>query len=228
MISHGGTGRRVARAAALAVVLAVAATACSDGGGSGGAYGRGTTTESTAPPVTDAPEGPSGPMSIEDLKTATGGASAVKESDVEVAEPPTGPAPVDDVGETVITITDAAGDVTACCVMVAASPEQRERGLMEVTDLHGYRGMLFVWDADTGGGFWMRNTPTPLSIAWYAADGSFVSSAEMAPCEDSDLCPTYYPEGDYRFALETFQGDLATMGAGPGSKLTVGGDCPQA
>jgi len=62
--------------------------------------------------------------------------------------------------------------------------------------------------------------------AWYAADGSFVSSAEMAPCDDSDQCPTYYPEGDYRFALETFQGDLATLGAGPGSKLTVGGDCP--
>ncbi|HEY7068727.1 MAG TPA: DUF192 domain-containing protein, partial [Acidimicrobiales bacterium] len=130
--------------------------------------------------------------------------------------------------QTVITITDASGNVTACCVMVAASPAQRERGLMEVTELNGYRGMLFVWDADTGGGFWMRNTPTPLSIAWYAADGSFVSSAEMAPCEDSDLCPTYYPEGDYRFALETFQGDLATMGAGPGSTLTVGGDCPQA
>ena len=97
---------------------------------------------------------------------------------------------------------------------------------MEVTDLAGYEGMLFVWEADTGGGFWMRNTPTPLSIAWYAADGSFVSSAEMAPCGDSDQCPTYYPEGDYRFALETFQGDLATLGAGPGSKLTVGGDCP--
>ena len=226
MITHGGTGRRVVRAAALAVVLAVAATACSDDGGSGSASGAGTTS-STAPPATE-PAGPTGPMSIEELETATGGAAAVKESDVEVAQAPTGPRPVDNAGETVITITDASGNVTACCVMVAATPEQRERGLMEVTDLEGYRGMLFVWDADTGGGFWMRNTPTPLSIAWYAADGSFVSSAEMAPCEDSDLCPTYYPEGDYRFALETFQGDLATMGAGPGSKLTVGGDCPQA
>ena len=226
MISHGGTSRRVARAAALAVVLAVAATACSDGGGSGGASGAGTTTESTAPPVTDAPEGPSGPMSIEDLTTATGGASAVEESAVEVAEPPTGPAPVDNVGETVITITDRDGNVTACCVLVAATAAQRERGLMEVTDLQGYTGMLFVWEDDTGGGFWMRNTPTPLSIAWYAADGSFVSSAEMEPCGDSDSCPTYNPDGDYRFALETFQGDLAALGAGPGSKLTVGGTCP--
>jgi uncharacterized membrane protein (UPF0127 family) len=226
MIAHGGTGRRAARAAALVVVLLVAATSCSDDGGSGGASGGATTTESTVPPPAAEPEGPTGAMSLDDLKTATGDAPAVQESDVEVTEGPTGPAPVDNVGETVITITDAAGNVTACCVMVAASPAQRERGLMEVTELSGYRGMLFVWDADTGGGFWMRDTPTPLSIAWYAADGSFVSSAEMAPCEDSDLCPTYYPAGDYRFALETFQGDLATMGAGPGSKLTVGGDCP--
>ena len=30
----------------------------------------------------------------------------------------------------------------------------------------------------------MRDTPTPLSIAFFAADGSFVSSADMVPCLD--------------------------------------------
>ena len=225
--SHGGPGRRARAAAALVVVLLVAGTACSDDGGAGGIYGGGntTSTESTVPPATE-PEGPTGALGLDELKTATGDAPAVQEPSVEPDHGPTGDAPVDDVGETVITITDASGNVTSCCVMVAASPAQRERGLMEVTDLAGYQGMLFVWDADTSGGFWMRNTPTPLDIAWYAADGTFVSSAQMEPCGDSDSCPTYYPEGDYRFALETFQGELATIGAGPGSKLTVGGDCP--
>jgi uncharacterized membrane protein (UPF0127 family) len=218
MISHGATGRRARVAAALLAVLLFSGTACS-GDGDDEAEG-GTTTVATEP------EAPSGPLSLDDLKAATGDAPAVQESDVEVAEAPTRPTPVDDVGETVITITDEDGNVSACCVLVAATAAQRERGLMEVTDLQGYKGMLFVWEADTGGGFWMRNTPTPLSIAWYAADGSFVSSAEMEPCGDSDNCPTYNPEGDYRFALETFQGDLAALGAGPGSKLTVGGTCP--
>jgi uncharacterized membrane protein (UPF0127 family) len=211
--SHGGPGRRARAAAALAaVVLLAAGTACSDDDEAGGA---------------DRADG-TGALSLDELRAATSDAPAVQESEVEVSNGPTGPPPVDGVGQTVITITDAGGNVTACCVMVAASPQQRERGLMEVTEMNGYGGMLFVWESDTGGGFWMRNTPTPLSIAWYAADGSFVSSAEMAPCGDSDSCPTYYPEGDYRFALETFEGELAAMGAGPGSTLTVGGECPSA
>jgi uncharacterized protein len=217
--SHGGHGRRARAAAALVVVLLVAGTACSDDSGAGGLNGGGNTT-------TTEPGGPTGALGLDELKTATGDTPAVQEPSVEAAQGPMGDAPVDDVGETVITITDASGNVTACCVMVAANPAQRERGLMEVTDLAGYEGMLFAWDADTSGGFWMRNTPTPLDIAWYAADGSFVSAVEMEPCGDSDSCPTYYPEGDYRFALETFQGELATIGAGPGSKLTVGGECP--
>lgn len=218
MISHGATGRRARVAAALLAALLFTGTACS-GGGDDAAEG-GTTTDATGS------DAPSGKLSLDELKAATGDAPAVQESDVEVTEAPTRPGPVDGVGETVITITDRDGNVTACCVLVAATAAQRERGLMEVTDLQGYTGMLFVWEDDTGGGFWMRNTPTPLSIAWYAADGSFVSSAEMEPCGDSDNCPTYNPDGDYRFALETFQGDLAALGAGPGSKLTVGGTCP--
>ena len=96
--------------------------------------------------------------------------------------------------------------------MVAASAEQRERGLMEVTDLAGYEGMLFVWDDDTRGGFWMRNTPTPLSIAWVDAEGGIVSSADMEPCADSDDCPTYPPDGRYRFALEVPKGELGDDG----------------
>ena len=46
---------------------------------------------------------------------------------------------------------------------------------MEVTDLQGYSGMVFVYDDDVAGGFYMRNTPTPLSIAWIAADGEVVT-----------------------------------------------------
>ncbi len=209
MISHGATGRRARVAVAFLAVLLLAGTACSGDDGDEAEAGGG-----------------GGALSLDELKAATGDAPAVQEAEAEDMQAPTRPGPVDGVGETVITITDADGNVTACCVLVGATAAQPERGLMEVTDLQGYEGMLFVWEADTGGGFWMRNTPTPLSIAWFAADGSFVSSAEMEPCGDSDNCPTYNPEGDYRFALETFQGDLAALGAGPGSKLTVGGTCP--
>ena len=71
----------------------------------------------------------------------------------------------------------------------------------------------------------MRNTPTPLSIAWVAADGEVVSIEDMAPCEDREGCPTYSPDGPYRYAIETFQGDLADFGITEAATVTVGGRC---
>ena len=81
---------------------------------------------------------------------------------------------------------------------------------MEVTDLQGYSGMAFVYDEDVAERLLHAQHPTPLSIAWIAADGAVVTIADMAPCEDRDGCPTYAPDGPYRYAIEVFQGDLAT------------------
>lgn len=128
-------------------------------------------------------------------------------------------------GEVAIAMTGPDGEVTGWCVLVAATSEQRQRGLMEVTDLGGYGGMLFVWDADSSSGFYMRNTPTPLSIGWFTAGGDLVSTADMEPCDDVDGCPTYSPGGRYRFALEVPQGELGAMGVAEGSTLAVGGGC---
>lgn len=99
------------------------------------------------------------------------------------------------------------------CVWLADSPEDRQRGLMEVTDLgDGKAGMLFAFDAPTTGRFWMRNTPMPLSIAFLDDGGSVVSTADMAPCGDRDDCPTYGATGSYSWALEVPRGGLARLG----------------
>jgi uncharacterized membrane protein (UPF0127 family) len=215
----------VAVAVSCALVLAAAGCGDDDGDPTGEASGS----EPTASTGTDG-SGPAPATSLDDLAAATGGAPAADGAGL--GEPP-GPADrvatVDDVSEAAASITAADGTVAACCLLVAASDEQRQQGLMEVTDLGGYRGMVFVWDADTSGGFWMRNTPTPLSIAWFDADGLFVSSADMAPCSaTAPDCPTYPAGGPYRFAVEVFQGDLDELGVGPGSRLALGGDCATA
>ena len=134
---------------------------------------------------------------------------------------------VDDLefGEVAIAITGPDGDVAGWCVLLAATAEQRQRGLMEVTDLGGYAGMLFVWDADSSSSFYMRNTPTPLSIAWFDADGALVSTAQMDPGPDIEGCPTFESGGSYRFALEVPQGSLADVGVVDGSAVAVGGSC---
>jgi uncharacterized membrane protein (UPF0127 family) len=176
--------------------------------------------------------GASRPASGPDLAAMSGEAPAAQGAGLET---PPGPADRVDLeafttgdlafGELAIAITGSDGEVMGWCVLLAATADQRQRGLMEVTDLGGYAGMLFVWDADASSGFYMRNTPTPLSIGWFEADGDLVSTADMEPCEDVDGCPTYAPGGRYRFALEVPQGRLDDAGVAPGSRLAVGGPC---
>jgi uncharacterized membrane protein (UPF0127 family) len=113
----------------------------------------------------------------------------------------------------------------AWCLLAALTADQRARGLMGVTDLGGYEGMVFVYEEDVQNGFYMRNTPTPLSIAWIAADGTVVDTADMAPCGDRDDCPTYRPRGPYRYAIEVFQGRLGELGITEAATVRVGGSC---
>lgn len=115
---------------------------------------------------------------------------------------------------------------TRQCALLAATEAQRAQGLMQVTDLEGYTGMIFRYSADSRGGFYMKNTPMPLSIAWFAADGTFVSSADMEPCGDRTDCPIFSATGPYRYALEVPQGQLPSLGVGPGSVLKLHGACP--
>ena len=132
--------------------------------------------------------------------------------------------------EVTITVTTADGETLEWCVLLAATPEARERGLMFVTDpaLGGYDGMLFTFDEDGTGGFWMKNTRLPLSIAYLDADGAIVSTADMAPCPDgTERCPGYPPSGPYRSALEVVQGRLDDLGITDGARVTIGEpSCP--
>ncbi|QYG95276.1 DUF192 domain-containing protein [Iamia sp. SCSIO 61187] len=132
-------------------------------------------------------------------------------------------------GEVEVRIVDGPdGEPVVLCVLVADTPAQRQRGLMEVTDLGGYDGMLFRFDDEAEGGFWMEDTLLPLSIAYLDADGAVVSTADMDPCPPAeDACPSYPAEGPYRMALEVEQGGLAPLGLAEGSdaRLEVGGAC---
>ena len=64
---------------------------------------------------------------------------------------------------------------------------------MEVTGLGRYAGMLFAFPSVGSGQFYMLNTRIPLSIAFFAEDGRFVSATDMQPClgADASACPLY-------------------------------------
>ena len=113
----------------------------------------------------------------------------------------------------------------ARCALLAETGEQQSQGLMKRTDLGGYDGMLFKFATDNEGGFWMKATPLPISIAFFDATGQFVSTTDMAPCIHQASCPTYSAARPYRWALEVPQGALPRLGIGPGSRLVAGGAC---
>jgi uncharacterized membrane protein (UPF0127 family) len=120
-------------------------------------------------------------------------------------------------------LTEVNGEVCEVCVWLADTPEERGRGLMGVTDLGDAAGMVFEFDEATAGSFYMFQTPTPLSIAWFAPGGDHVGSADMAPCLDTPAgeCPLYSPGAEYDLALEVFEGGLDALGVGPGARLEL-------
>ena len=83
---------------------------------------------------------------------------------------------------------------------LALTSAQRSLGLMNRRRAPA-DGMLFVFPEETNGGFWMKNTLVPLTIAFFDADGTRVRKLSMKPCL-RDPCPIYSPRRSYRFALE--------------------------
>jgi uncharacterized membrane protein (UPF0127 family) len=128
-------------------------------------------------------------------------------------------------GEVTITVTTAEGESRTWCLLLADTEALRQHGLMFVDDptLGGYDGMLFAFSGDTSGGFWMKNTLLPLSIAYLQVDGSTRSITDMTPCPSSATsCPTYPSNGSYRNAIEVPQGQLGRLGISDRSRVDIG------
>jgi uncharacterized membrane protein (UPF0127 family) len=93
-------------------------------------------------------------------------------------------------------------------VELADEPAERERGLMFRSALPDGQGMLFVYPDERPRGFWMKDTPLPLSIAYIDSAGRVVHLADMTPLS-TEIVPSGAPA---RYALEVPQGWFARNG----------------
>jgi uncharacterized protein len=197
-------------------VLLVGVAACSD---DDAALTSGSTTAASGTVTT---------TTVEATSTSSSAPSTTAAPTTAAAPTTTGVVPVG-FGTVAGRVTGADGSTCDVCLWAASTGADQMRGLMGVTDLDGADGMVFRYASPVTTQFWMRDTVMPLSIAFYAADGSFVSSTDMDPCltGPADACARYAATGPYVNAVEVPQGGLDALLMTTGSKLELlDVDCP--
>jgi uncharacterized membrane protein (UPF0127 family) len=117
-------------------------------------------------------------------------------------------------------LIDMGADSRLIDVEIAETDEQRAYGLMNRDELEADRGMVFVYFENTSGGFWMKDTRIPLSIAFFDVDGRILEILDMAPCR-RESCKVYAPGVTYRGALEVNQGAFERWGVEEGDRISL-------
>jgi len=98
---------------------------------------------------------------------------------------------------------------------VANTPETRRKGLMFRAQLAESSGMIFIFPRVQRISMWMKNTPTPLSVAFIDANGRILNIEDMQPhSEDS-----HSSAGPARYALEMNRGWFEKRGIQPDDQI---------
>lgn len=98
---------------------------------------------------------------------------------------------------------------------VAATDEERQRGLMLREKMGVNEGMVFVFEAPAGVCMWMKNTLLPLSVAFIDEGGKIINIEDMKPQTTESHCAKKL----VRYALEMNQGWFKQKNIKPGTTI---------
>jgi uncharacterized membrane protein (UPF0127 family) len=115
-----------------------------------------------------------------------------------------------------LTIVTTDGEVHRLQVEIADTAAERTAGLSGRETIEDGTGMLFI-SPNQATGFWMKDTPAPLSIAFLARCGEIVDIQDMQP-QSLDLHNT---DTEYLFGLEVPQGWFAANGIETGDLVSI-------
>ena len=101
-----------------------------------------------------------------------------------------------------LTLKSADGNTVSVRVEIARTPAQQRRGLMNRKNIPDGTGMLFVFDKDEVLSFWMKDTPSALSIAYIDSSGRIRDIYDMTPFNLTPVVSTV----SVRYALEVPKG----------------------
>lgn len=93
-----------------------------------------------------------------------------------------------DLTEEIIFLNNAGEEIATIEAALADDQNERNQGLMDVTDLPRNAGMLFVFEEEDELSFYMANTPLPLDIMYVNSDSVIVRIYHnTTPFDDSQL-----------------------------------------
>lgn len=116
-----------------------------------------------------------------------------------------------------LSLKKAGGEVVLVKAEIARTASEREKGFMFRKRIPDGTGMLFVFENDQVLSFWMKNTPTPLSIAFITKEGKIRDIFDMTPYSLASTMST----GFVRYALEVPQGWFSSQGIKKGDFLDL-------
>jgi uncharacterized membrane protein (UPF0127 family) len=99
---------------------------------------------------------------------------------------------------------------------IAADDASRELGLMSRTNLGGDEAMVFVFPSPRQVAFWMKDTPSPLSIAYVGPSGRIFEIHDMKPFDET---PIPSASSAIVYAIEVPKGWFASHGVMAGSQV---------
>ena len=106
-------------------------------------------------------------------------------------------------------------------VDIAATEEERSRGLMFRKSMNLDAGMLFVFPEEGEYSFWMKNTLIPLDIIWIGNDNKVIYIGEnIQPCRQ-DPCSLIRPAGKARYVLELNAGVSKSIALSVGDAIVL-------
>jgi hypothetical protein len=128
---------------------------------------------------------------------------------------PTGPDLLRAAEQQTLEIVSKSG-VHVFAIELAASNEERARGLMYRKELPEGRGMLFDFSPEQDVSMWMQNTYLSLDMIFIRADGRILTIAEnTTPLSERIISSG----GHVRGVLEVIAGTAKRLGIAPGDRV---------
>ena len=111
--------------------------------------------------------------------------------------------------------------VNCFSVKLAKTTAEREKGLMDVTQLDKSSGMLFIFDKEDIYPFWMKNTLIPLDMIWIGSNNKVIFIGQnVQPCV-TFICPITNPNAKAKYVLEINGGISEKLGIKAGDSAEI-------